>query len=177
MDDTPSPAPPSALLAAYLERRADLTRYFTLRLGSAEAAEDLIQDVYFKIAAGDLSEIANPAAFLYRLTANLMLDRLKQQRRAARRDHGWIEANAVRVGGEAVADAPAADEALAGRQRLQQMLAALEELTPACRQAFRLHKLEGLSHAETAAALGVSRSTIEKHISAALKHLLRRLEP
>lgn len=172
--ETPGSPP---LLATYLERREDLKRYFTLRLGSAEAAEDLVQDIYFKVSGGVAGEIGNPAAFLYRLGSNLMLDRLKQQRRAQTRDRSWIEAHSTRLAGEAVAEAPPADEAAASRQRLERMLAALEGLTPACRQAFRLHKLEGLSHAETAAAMGVSRSTIEKHISAALKHLLKRLDP
>ena len=175
MDDPQTPRPPS-LLAVYLERRADLKRHFALRLGSAETAEDLVQDIYVKIAAGVAGEIVNPLAFLYRLGGNLMLDRLKQQRRARHRDHGWAQVRAARLGGEDVADAPAADEALASRQRLARMLAALEELTPACRRAFRLHKLDGLSHADTAGAMGVSRSTIEKHVSAALKHLLKKLD-
>jgi RNA polymerase sigma factor (sigma-70 family) len=170
------PSGPPSLLAVYLARREDLKRYFTLRLGSPDAAEDLVQDVYFKIAAGATEDIANPAAFLYRLGSNLMLDRLKRQRRAAARDNGWAEAHSVKLGGETVTDAPGADDALASRQRLSQVLTALDELTPACRQAFRLHKLDGFSHAETAAAMGVSKSTIEKHMSAALRHLLRRLE-
>jgi RNA polymerase sigma-70 factor (ECF subfamily) len=164
-------------LAVYLERREDLKRYFTLRLGSTEAAEDLVQDIYFKVLVGDAGEtIGNPAAFLFRLGSNLMLDRLKQQRRAAARETGWAETQSFAIGGEAAADAPAADEALVQRQRLAKMLAALEDLTPACRRAFRLHKLDGLSHAETAQAMGVSKSTIEKHIGAALKHLLKKLD-
>ena len=129
MGDTPTPTP---LLAAYLERRDDLKRYFTLRLGSAEAAEDLVQDIYFKVAAGETGDIANPAAFLFRLGTNLMLDRLKQQRRAKSRDGGWAEVQSNSLGGEEVADAPAVDEALAARQQLERMLAALEELPPAC---------------------------------------------
>jgi RNA polymerase sigma-70 factor (ECF subfamily) len=170
------PAPSSALLDAYMARREDLKRYFTLRLNSPEAAEDLVQDIYFKIADIDpAADLRNPAAFLYRLGTNLMLDRIKQRRRATRRERGWVEATATTLGGEAVAEAPDADEALASRQRLAQMLAALETLTPACRRAFRLHKLDGLSHAETAEALGVSKSTVEKHISAALKQLAARL--
>ena len=177
MDRSQAPGPPSPLLAAYLERRDDLKRYFTLRLGSAEAAEDLVQDIYFKVSAGGAPEdIGNPAAFLYRLGTNLMLDRLKQQRRAVARETGWAETQTVAIGGEASADTPPADEALVQRQRLAQMLAALDELTPACRRAFRLHKLDGLSHAQTAAAMGVSKSTIEKHIGAALKHLLKTLD-
>ena len=175
MADSSEPAP-APLVAVYLQRREDLKRYFTLRLGSAEAAEDLVQDIYFKIAGGVAGEILNPSAFLYRLGTNLMLDRIKQRRRAVNRDRGWAQAGLVSLDGEAVADAPPADEALASRQRLERMLEALEELSPACRRAFRLHKLDGLSHAETAAAMGVSKSTIEKHISAALKHLLKRLD-
>ena len=165
-----------SLLAVYLARREDLKRYFALRLGSTDAAEDLVQEIYFKVAGGDAGHIANPGAFLYRLGVNLMLDRLKQQRRAQNRDHGWAQAHSIKLGGESVADTPPIDDALASRQRLARMLSALEEPPPACRQAFRLHKLDGLSHAETAAAMGVSKSTIEKHISAALKHLLARLD-
>jgi RNA polymerase sigma-70 factor (ECF subfamily) len=119
--------------------------------------------------------VQNNAAFLYRMGSNLMLDRLRQQHRAAARDGDWRQVEASFIDGEAVADERPADEALAGRQRLALMLAALEELPPAVRQAFRLHKLEGLSQADTAAALGVSRSSIEKYISAALKHLVARL--
>jgi len=44
------------------------------------------------------------------------------------------------------------------------------------RQAFRLHKLEGLSHAETARRMNISVSAVEKHISAALKLLLRKID-
>jgi RNA polymerase sigma-70 factor (ECF subfamily) len=166
----------SPLLAIYLQRREDLKRYFTLRLGSSEAAEDLVQDIYFKIEGGLIGEIHNPGAFLYRLGTNLMLDRIKQQRRAQKRDRGWAQSGLISLEGEAVADAPPADEVIASRQRLERMLSALDELSPACRRAFHLHKLDGLSHAETAAAMGVSKSTIEKHISAALKHLLKRLD-
>jgi RNA polymerase sigma factor (sigma-70 family) len=74
-----------------------------------------------------------------------------------------------------VAEDPPADEALAARQRLVLLLQATEELPATTRQAFRLHKLEGLSQAQTAEALGVSRSSVEKYISAALKHLLSRV--
>jgi RNA polymerase sigma-70 factor (ECF subfamily) len=42
-------------------------------------------------------------------------------------------------------------------------------------RAFRLHKLEGLSQAETARAMGISVSAVEKHLSAALKSLTRTL--
>ncbi|HWA60432.1 MAG TPA: sigma-70 family RNA polymerase sigma factor [Caulobacteraceae bacterium] len=175
----PSPEPPthpapSPLLGAYLQRREDLKRFFALRLRSTEAAEDLVQDMYLKISAVDPAvEIGNPAAFLYRLGGNLMLDRMKAQRRAVARDGGWRTATVVSIAGEDIADLPSAEDAAASRQRLERLVAALNDLAPAVRRAFRLHKLEGLSHAETATAMGVSRSSVEKYISAALKHLVR----
>lgn len=150
--------------------------YFTARLGSSSAAEDLVQDIYLKLCAMDEdASVQNEAAFLYRLGSNLMLDRLRQQRRSAARDGAWRSASTTEVAGEEIADEPGADEAVAGRQRLKLMLAALEELPTAQREAFRLHKLEGRSQAETAQALGVSVSSVEKYIRAALRTLVARL--
>jgi DNA-directed RNA polymerase specialized sigma24 family protein len=40
-------------------------------------------------------------------------------------------------------------------------------------RAFRLHKLDGMSHAQTAQVMGLSVKAVEKHISAALKALTR----
>ncbi len=140
------------------------------------AAEDLVQDIYLKLVGLELdTPVQNNAAFLYRMGSNLMLDRLRQQYRAAARDGDWRQINASFVEDEAVTDERAADEALAARQRLVLLLAAIEELPTQTRQAFRLHKLEGLSQSETAEALGVSRSSVEKYISAALRHLLAKM--
>lgn len=170
-----SSSQPSALLAAYLEKREDLRRYFAMRLGSPEAAEDLVQDIYLRVSRGVEGDVASPAAFLYRLGTNLMLDRIKQQRRAQARDEGWRQVETMSLGASEITHEPPADEAVAARQQLRRVLDAANELSPACRRAFRLHKLEGLTHGETAAAMGISRSAVEKHISAALKHLVARV--
>jgi len=162
-------------VSAYLRKRQDLVRYFTLRLSSAAAAEDLVQEIYLRIAQPQAADPGNPEAYLYRVGSNLMLDRLKQQRRAAARDHAWQDSRYVRIGGEEAANDPPAEEALDARARLQTILQAVEELPPQRRRAFRLHKLEGLTHADTAAAMGISRSAVEKHISAALRLILARL--
>ena len=174
MDSTPAPDNP--LLAVYLEKRPNLVRFFAARLGSLEAAEDLAQDLYIKVSnlePGD--EILNPMAMLYRMGANLMLDRLRRERRAAVREDAWLKTERVSLGGEDVVDQPPADQALAGRQRLAQLLDGLQALPPRMREAFRMHKLQGLSHAETARAMGISVSAVEKHVSGALKALLERL--
>jgi len=163
------------LLCAYMERREDLLRYFRMRLRSDEAAEDLVQDIYLKIVDRRDETIENPAAYLYRLGTNLMLDRIKVRRRAQARDAQWHGTNvAPRVTARRRASAPA-DEAAAAKLQLSRILEAVRALPPAAQQAFRLHKLEGLSHAETAAAMGVSRSSIEKYMMASLKLIVAKV--
>jgi len=167
------PQCPSSLQSAYLEKRADLVRFFRLRLRSSEAAEDLVQDIFVRISNFDDSQITNPVAYLYRLGWNMMLDKLRQQRRATVRDGDWSDVQHTKIAHEAVSDAPSADDAVAARQRLQQIIEALKALPPQTQRVFRMHKFDGQSHGEVAAALGISRSAVEKHVSTALRHLLR----
>ena len=166
----------ATLLAAYLERRDDLVRFFTLRLRSAAAAEDLVQDIYLRLAAVDpKAEVRNAPGYLYRLGSNLMLDRIRGERRTAARDHDWRDSHRTVVGTEEVAEEPRADDAVAARQRLAAIVAVLRELPEQTQRVFRMHKFDGLSHAEVAQALGISRSAVEKHVMAVLKRLSERL--
>ena len=146
------------------------------RSSSAEAAEDLVQDIFLRLdGVGADVEIHNAAGYLYRLGSNLMLDRLRAERRAATRDQDWRDANRTVQGAEEIADEPRADDAVAARQRLERIVALLRELPEQTQRVFRMHKFEGMSHAEVAQALGVSRSAVEKHVMAALKRLSERL--
>ena len=169
--------PDDPLLRAYFEKRANLVRFLTARTGSHASAEDLLQDLYVKLATQHELDAQNPTALLYRMATNLMLDRARGERRGALRDTAWRAANTVRIGDEDIAQEPSAEEAAASRQRLRQLVAAVDELPPQMGRAFRLHKLEGLSHAQTAQAMGVSVKAVEKHISAAIKTLTRKLSP
>lgn len=166
------------LLAAYLEKRANLVRFLAARSGSLAAAEDLAQELYLKLAARDRGQdVGNPTALLYRMALNLMLDRARGEARAAARDTAWRQVAHAEVGGIDVADVPPADEAAASAERLRRLVAAVQDLPPQAGRAFRLHKLDGLSHAETARAMGLSVKAVEKHVSAALKALTVKLSP
>ena len=159
-----------------MARRANLVRFFAARTGSAAAAEDLVQELYLKIAGrGGAVEPEAPAALLYRMALNLMLDRARGEARSLARDADWNLAHRTVIGDAEVADEPLPDEAAAARQRLRQLIEAVADLPPQMRRAFTLHKLEGLSHAETARAMGLSVKSVEKHVAAALKALTGRL--
>ncbi len=164
------------LLRAYFEKRAHLVRFFAARTGSMEAAEDLAQDLYLKLSSRtEPLESWAPVGLLYRIATNLMLDNARSAQRGARREADWRQVSRADLGGLEVADEPPADEVVASRQRLNQLVAAVAELPPQMGRAFRLHKLQGLSQAQTAQAMGVSIKAVEKHISAALKALIGKL--
>jgi RNA polymerase sigma-70 factor (ECF subfamily) len=169
--------PANLLLDAYFERREELKRFFAARFGSMELAEDLVQELYLKVSALDPSHVVkNPGGYLYRLSMNLMLDQVRQRKRSAARDSAWRLAHNETRGGDDVADLPQMEDALTARRRLEVLIGGLDTLPTQTQQVFRLHKFEGLTHAQTAARLGISQRSVEKHISAALKALLARME-
>lgn len=164
------------LVAAYLEQRDALGRFFRARLGAHADVEDLLQDLYLKVSGSTADQdIRDPRAWLYRLASNLMMDRLRSGRRAAARDGAWRQISHAIGPVEDIHDAPDAEQVVAGRERLAAVVTALSDLPDKTRQVFRMHKFDGLSYAEVAARLGISRSSVEKHMMDALRLLNRRV--
>ena len=168
-----SPGPRAILLSAYLEKRETLVRVFSKSLRDPALAEDIIQDMYLRIDAieGDYA-VDNPTGFLFRMANNLYLNRLRARTSEQARNRAWQDANHSEVGGETVDDAPDVEARIAGRQKLDHLLAALRELPDKTQTIFRLHKFDGLSQTQVATQLGISISSVEKHLSSALKHLV-----
>lgn len=166
----------SELIAAYLQKREAIRRFLAARLGSSEEAEDLLQELYLKAQFADPGEVREPAAYLFRMALNLARDHRRERTRAKKREADWADSQTTISGTEAIADAPSAEAATAAKQRIAAIKSVLGELSPQCRRVFTLHKFEGLSHQEITQKIGISRSTVEKHMHTALKHLVERLE-
>lgn len=167
---------PSTLVELYLSRRDTLRRVLTARLGNKDEAEDVLQELYFRLSGVELpDDIREPVGYLFKIAANLARDHRRSRLRSQVRDGEWTKATNMMVGVDAVADTPAADKAYYAKQRVAAVRAALEELSPQCRRVFLLHKFDGLSHHEVAERLGIKRSTVEKHMTTALGHLMRKL--
>jgi hypothetical protein len=65
----------TTLNAEFLRHRAMIARYLRAR-GAGESAEDLIQELWMKVAAMPAdADVADPASYLFRMAHNLMLDR------------------------------------------------------------------------------------------------------
>ena len=140
-------------------------------------AEDLLQDLYLKLSTVEAgaADVKAPAALLYRMAANLLVDHVRSTQRSSRRSAEWRLETRTAIGGEEVAGEPAADEVVVAKERVRQLAEAVAQLPPQMGRAFRLHKLEGLSQAQTAQAMGVSTKMVEQHIQAAIRNLAQRL--
>ncbi|WP_246263445.1 RNA polymerase sigma factor [Caulobacter soli] len=159
------------MLETYLARQNELRGFYRARLGPQADVEDLVQDLYVKIRNLEGQDVRNPAAFLYRLAHNHMLDWLRRGRRNRARDDAWRRTSTTVIGRVEMVEDPDAETTLIARQRLERLSEALLALPSRTQGIFRLHKFEGLTYAQTAQRLGLSLKTVEKHMSAALAHL------
>jgi RNA polymerase sigma factor (sigma-70 family) len=149
-------------LTRYLsDARADLVR-FAARRGAGHGAEDVVQDAWLRLRdRADPADWREPRAVLFTTTAHLAIDAHRRDRRAA----GLADAVAADAAG---ASAPAPDRLLEARARVERLAAALESVAPACRDAFLMNRLDGLTHRQIARRLGVSTKTVQRHIERAL---------
>ncbi|MCA8893368.1 MAG: sigma-70 family RNA polymerase sigma factor [Hyphomonas sp.] len=163
--------PSNRLVGEYLNARDALVRFLTARTGSAAEAEDIVQDMFLKVQAIDPTGIETPTAFLYRLASNLFVDKLRSARRSRARDEAYAKTHTEAAGDDLVAETPDPQQVVDSRQQLRQLITAVEALPPQCQRVFKLHKLDGLSYAEVARSLGISKSAVEKHMMSALRRL------
>jgi len=149
--------------------RQPLLRFFQRRVGGADDADDLVQDVFSRLAARDLAEVENVQGYVFQIAANVLRDRARR-------------AGVRRIITETPEDFDAVDEAgfspehiLQSREAVQTMVTALYELPEAIRVVFSQYHFDGVAQVEIARRMGLSLSTVEKHMAKANAHLLRRL--
>ncbi len=147
----------SNLTELLIRERPALLRLVQRILGADGGAEDVIQSVWFKARGVDSAlPIDNPRAYLYRLASNLATDHGRERTRRARllaEQHLWGPDEAL-----------SAEEQAMAQDELQRVLDAAAHLP-------ELNRLQGLTQAEIARRQGVSVTTVENHVRAALRRL------
>jgi RNA polymerase sigma factor (sigma-70 family) len=149
------------LLRAYLRRR--------LRVG--DDVDDYVQEVYARVLATPPSRpVRSWQGMLRRIAANLIIDGARNARRQAssaqvRLDDDW----------EVGDDRPSAEASVIARERLSKVIATLEEASPIARSVFLLVRVEGLTHREAAARLGIEPKVASRHVERVLLLISRRL--
>ena len=149
------------LQTVFEANREQLLRYLRAH-GAGDAAEDLLQELWLKAAAGATGPIASPLNYLYRAATNLMIDRRRSQAQQQRREQEW-SALTDRLAGSPAND-PGPERGIEGRQRLELVERELAALPSRALSIFREHRLGGRTQREIAAGMGLSASTIESDL-------------
>lgn len=159
--------PVTPLGEEFIRNRPVLERYLRSR-GSGSHSEDLIQELWIKVAALPAGiEVNDPSSYLFRMAHNLMLDRRRNELRRGAREQQFAEVGDLM--GDPIDPAPSPERAFDARRRLEAIEAVLRGLGERTDYIFRRHRVEGVPQRDIAAELGISLSAVEKHLQKAYK--------
>lgn len=157
------------ILEGFAASYKELSRYLSRRFGSNVEAEDVLQDTFLRLQnVSAEAEIKNPRSYLFRMASNQATDHIRARQAFDRRF-------SLAEDPDCADERPSPETVVDYRQRLDLLERAVSDLPPRQRQVFLMHKIDGLSHAEIARELGISKSAVEKLVMKALAHLRDRL--
>jgi RNA polymerase sigma-70 factor (ECF subfamily) len=153
--------------ADFHAQRPRLTRLAYRMLGSVAEAEDVAQDAWLRWRRAEHGEgetIADPAAWLVRVTTRLCLDRLRAERATREAYRGpWLP--------EPLIEDMAADPLERAEDVSVAFLLALQRLSPLERAVFLLHDVFDEDYSAVAGALGRSEAACRQLAGRARAHV------
>jgi RNA polymerase sigma-70 factor, ECF subfamily len=135
--------------------------------GDEEMAQDFTQDTFVRVFQ-KLETFRGDAAFgtwVHRIAVTVTLNGLRKERRLARRSDNL----------DAVADMASAPASAIEPDLRAKLAAAIEALPESCRTSVVLHDLEGYTHAEIGAMLGIAEGTSKARLFDARNRLRKTL--
>ncbi|GLZ87605.1 RNA polymerase sigma factor [Metapseudomonas resinovorans] len=152
----------------FFEHYEELIGTWTRRLRSRHRAEDFAHDAFVRVLEADQGNVQQPRAYLHQTTRNIAVDHFRREERRA-----LLEMDIAGSGDESKDDPESFMHAV---QLADSIEKALAELPVNCRQVFVWQKLEGLSQAEIAERLGLSKNMVERYMIRTIRHLRERLD-
>jgi RNA polymerase sigma-70 factor (ECF subfamily) len=134
-----------------------------LRRGNADV-DDLVHDTLIRaITTQNWREVGRPWAFLRSVARNLLIDGLRRQKVVTIELTGDWDSNAF------ADETPGPEAELLARDELKRLAQAIDALPPQQRKVFVMRKVQDLNIPTIADRLGLSVSTVEKHLVRALR--------
>ncbi|MGX9935947.1 sigma-70 family RNA polymerase sigma factor [Advenella kashmirensis] len=145
----------------YAQHYPWLVRWLHRKLGSSHDAADFAQDTFCRLLGSQAPVLREPRAWLTTTATRLIIDDSRSRMVARLFCESWVHVHGNDT-------APSAETVAQAAQTLALVSRWLETLPPRARMAFLMVRLEGQTHAQVAAHLGVSVSRVRQYLSASL---------
>lgn len=154
----------------FIEYSARLRSYLLRKTHDPELSSDLVQETFARLARQPhLGEIENQPSYVFRTANNLLTD---HQRQSLRQKTDSLPGETL----EQIIDEQPGPEDYALEQldmrRIRKILLSLPART---REIFYLCRIEGIPQHQVAEQLGVSPSTVQKHLALVVAHVAKAL--
>ena len=152
----------------FFEHYEELIGTWTRRLRNRQQAEDLAHDTFVRVLESDSAAVAQPRAYLHQTARNIAVDGYRREDRRSAMESEAID--------HSVSSSGDPEHFMQAIQLADSIERALTELPVNCRKVFVWQKIEGLTQAEIAERLGLSKNMVEKYMIRTLRHLRDRLD-
>ena len=154
-----------ALAGAFARHHDALRRFISRLVIKPEDIDDILQDTFLNaFSVKDPGAIKSPKFYLYTVARHTAYRELKRRKAAITES---ID-EAIENNDEPIAFEAQVDDAVQAKMRFAALGEVVESLPPQCRRVFLLRKVFGYSHKEISQAMGISISTVEKHLGRAM---------
>ncbi len=158
------------IVTAFTKLSAKL-RYFVSSIVSPEDVDDIVQETFIKSYEADLKQnIEYTHSYMLKTAKNLALNHV------AKWDNKYKETFDEQQQVEHQMRSMALEDEVTSKERFLFFCRVTNELTPQVKKCFILKKVYGLSQKEIVAKMGLSESTVEKHIAKGLLHVHRAMK-
>ncbi|AOA58619.1 RNA polymerase sigma factor [Acinetobacter larvae] len=163
---------PVGLLEVFLDLQSTLQKVIVSRTGSQAVAQDLTQDIYFKVQnlAETFPSYDDARHYLLRIAINSSIDHVRTEARRQQLLHGSYD-----LFENHMVDSEPEHQVII-KDQIKAIDHALSALPDKCKEILYLSRMEGLTHAEIAARMNISQSLVEKYIVKALLHCRSQLQ-
>lgn len=149
----------SSIYLTFLQSESALKRFLSRFLYTAEDIDDMAQETFLRAyRATSGRDIDSPKAYLFRVAKTMALKELSNK---SKQLTNYLEEEPDCD----IGTSNTLEEEILAQQKIRLFFDAIAELPPQCRRIFLMRKVQALHHKEIAEKLGISLSSVEKHIA------------
>ena len=153
----------------YSQHRDEIVGFVAVRVGDADVAKDVVQDVFFRLLCSDrlISPTTLPA-LVFTMVRNSVTDWFRRRRIREEYEHYIIGTGD---------DSDSMESVISVRELMERMERTLARLAPECREVYRLHIYGGMQVSQIAEETHQPYRAVEYRLGQARREVRRQLRP